>query len=71
MEEKGITLDMYTEDTFASSIEEESPLDVALRLHEQSEESAEGTVNDSGKDEGVAQTFVNPSYDEELECTDI
>lgn len=73
MEEKEVTLDMYTEDTFATT--REDPLDAALRLHDLQnvKDKPDNTSTDGivTSDEYESLAFTNFAFDEHLESTEI
>lgn len=73
LEEKEVTLDMYTEDTFVTT--RDDPLDAALRLHDlqnvkdkQDNTSTDGIVTEL---DGEALAFTNYTFDQDFESTEI
>lgn len=74
IEEKEVTLDMYTDDT-ANSISSEDLLESALNYHKMSKESSKEVDDDydalDGETSREAAQFENYSFTEDLESTDI
>ena len=74
IEEKEVTMDMYTEDTFVTT--RDDPLDAALRLHDlqnvkdkPDNTSTEGIMPQEGDLDTLA--FTNYAFDKNFESTEI